>query len=214
MKYIDTQSLSNSLREVYKRYPTKESLFAIIEILVYWMDYLDVEIKNHDFDSDQWTALFDEFDERLVEYLAATDGAQTKEDLDRYVYGPLFEGKYPNDMDLKNPPTWPDVQTPWRLTNDLTAFGDVDDPKKHLVAALNISQVSLEQDKAEASEEEKGFLDDAQKYIEDIKKDIEDYLTEQKKKEMAKKAKPWLLAGLGALAAVALVKSRSSSDGA
>lgn len=219
MKYIDSQSLSRSLLGAYKRYPTKDTMFAVLSMLIYWMNYLENEVSNSDLspeDKGMWLDLFHKFDERLIEYEAAIDGASSLEDLSRYVVDPLFFAIYPVDMNLEDPPTWPDIETPWRLTNDLISFSNksISNSEKELLVSLDIGKASLEESKNNADDSDKGLLEDAQEYLENIKKNIEDYIAKEKTKEIAQKAKPWLLAGLGAIAALAIVKARKQQDGA
>lgn len=65
----------------------------------------------------RWDTAYTKFGEREAFYYQDFLGGEDREEVD----APLFEGKY-GAYDFEGPPTWPDIETPWRLANDLSTI--------------------------------------------------------------------------------------------
>lgn len=65
----------------------------------------------------KWDEAYAAFGEREAFYYDAVLNSEDRSVLD----SPLFKGDY-GGFDFKSPPNWPDMETPWRLANDLSTI--------------------------------------------------------------------------------------------
>jgi len=69
-----------------------------------------------------WDKHFESFGMREAVYYARIKEAKNETTLEYVAFGPLFLGEYPKDEDLLDTPSWPDIETPWRLMNSLAVI--------------------------------------------------------------------------------------------
>ena len=192
---IDVNFMADYLRHSYEQTPYKQVLIYTLDALDQLIDSAypwlpDITTEEMRLAFEPWYEQRDAWSLRVLEYDAALEGAETKSDWENYVAVPLFDGYYPPDMELPLPPSWPDVETTMRLVNEASLL-------RHQFPVL-------------ASR--RGHGDDWGKQIEDIfddyKKKVDDYIKGHVKKETAKKITPFLVAGVGVAAILALSRTR------
>jgi len=127
--HVDIDGTRDAIIEIYDHAPYEDTLGYILAAAVKLCSSIE-SCREQWRKCDRWAAelseawdeAYAEFKGRLDEYIAAFQGAEDVGDLQAYILDPMFDGAYPTDMDLENVPTWPDIETPWRLMNDLVTI--------------------------------------------------------------------------------------------
>lgn len=117
---IDIQKTHQAIVEMVSIIPSRKMYEAILRSIDSMMDDI-VEARNEISSEDskvekaleKWDEVFESFGIREATYYQRIADA---DDLDEVAFRPMLEGEY---SDEKNPPDWPDVETPWRLMNSL-----------------------------------------------------------------------------------------------
>jgi hypothetical protein len=116
----------------------------------------------------RWDDAFREFGEREAYYYQAFLESDDRTVVD----APLFEGKY-RDFDFSFVPDWPDIETPWRLANELSTAA----------VAADMDQDYLDDLKRRFEIIIATFWDSANKQIESQKKAFESAAEEEEAQE-------------------------------
>ncbi len=119
---IKTEELRKDTKELVDMAATRDMYAIVLKSIDRAMDDL-VEIREEmpSDDSkvsdllDKWDKAFQEFGEREAYYYQAFIDSEDRDVVDR----PLFDGDY-SGFDFENAPKWPDIETPWRLANELS----------------------------------------------------------------------------------------------
>jgi hypothetical protein len=134
--YIDVDEMHEALVGFYNDHAHPETLFAILGAMSEQADFLE-EIEQNMFEHrgarfDEWREELNDFSNRIEWYAEAVEGADDPYDANEVIAPPLFEGKYPEEIEG---PKNPDNQTIWKLANKLVVIGDQRD----------LSEASLEE---------------------------------------------------------------------
>jgi hypothetical protein len=120
--HIDSKKLRKDIAELIDIAPSREMYRIVLKAINDAMDEL-VEIREEIPDDDQtvksmlrrWDKAFEEFGTREAYYYQAFIESEDRSEVD----APLFEADY-EDYEFIHKPKWPDMETPWRLANELT----------------------------------------------------------------------------------------------
>jgi hypothetical protein len=168
---IKTKKLREDTKELVDIAPTRGMYAIVLRSIDKAMDDLvaardEVSSKKSDVKAllKNWDDAFQAFGEREAYYYKAFLESEDREIVDE----PLFEGDY-SGFDFKDAPKWPDIETPWRLANELSTIAlasnededyleDLDRRFRHSIESFwgEANKLSLaEKDKfaAQASEE-------------------------------------------------------------
>lgn len=163
----------------------------------------------------RWDESFSNMQQRYQEYFSAADGSENESELRKYSFGPLFDGEYPDGINLSSPPKYPDIESSWHLANDLIRISN--SPEAKARCQISVSKSDLEfvilkyhkylNSKATPSPgvAEEGAKEDINKYISDH---MDDYIEEKIEKFVKNYGAPVLI-GLGVLGAAWATSSRS-----
>lgn len=124
---IDVQKTRVAIMDIAETIPSKKMFEIVLRSVDLMMDDI-VEARNElsgkaveDALSD-WDRFFEAFGMREAVYYEQIKEAD-EATLQYVAAGPLFLGEYPKDIGLLDIPTWPDIETPWRLMNSLALIG-------------------------------------------------------------------------------------------
>ncbi len=190
---IDVNAMAEYMRHSYEQSPYKQTLIytldaldRLVELASDWVPLITTEEMRVAFKT--WYEQRDAWSLRVEEYDAALDGAETRSDWENYVAAPLFDGRYPSDMELPLPPDWPDVETPMRLVNEASLLA-------HQFPVLAVRKGG-------------GWAKQIEDIFDEYQKKIDDYIKGHVKKETARRVTPFLVAGVGVVAILALSRTR------
>ena len=117
-----TTKIRKDIRKLVDLAPTRGMYSIVLQSIDTAMDELVVAregIPDGDEDSQAmlkaWDEVFAQFGEREAYYYEAFLEGKDRSVVD----APLFSGDY-DGWDFKNEPSWPDIETPWRLANELS----------------------------------------------------------------------------------------------
>ncbi len=226
--HVDVERASGDLRKLYEMAPYPETILSIVAGLEAYMkkviwarEKIEIYEPQLSKELEAWNLAFLDFALRIPEYKAAADGAADAEDLQKYAYDPLFKGIYPEDMTLEGAPEWPDIETPWRLMNDLSVMaGEVVPQEVHdevkedydevIVTFLTTTAKDLGE-WAKDPELPKGvrdIYDEASGYVGGLTDDVEKYVEKKTKEKVTAAVKKGLLiAGVGVVALLAISRA-------
>jgi hypothetical protein len=119
--FVDVETIRDQIVEFYDSAPYHETLRAILQVTRATYELLS-ELWPEGAEGNAIRIKGKEFDERLVWYLEAVDGADEGDEdvLTEVVLDPLFDGEYHDEGG--DSPSWPDIDTLWRLMNQTTAL--------------------------------------------------------------------------------------------
>lgn len=130
---INTEKLRVSIKEMVDIVPTRSMYEIMLRSVDVAMDDLVAareEIVSEDPKVEAWDRKFEEFGIREAFYYKAF-----LEEEDNITEAPLFEGKY-EGLGFSSSPSWPDIETPWRLANDLATIAVKAGKKQDYLDAL------------------------------------------------------------------------------
>lgn len=117
-----TKKIREDIFELVEHAPTREMYDTIMRAIDTSMDEL-VEIRSSITSNGNskalklWDDAFKNFGEREAFYYQAFVEGEDRSVVD----APLFEGNY-KGFDFDKKPKWPDIETPWRLANELSTI--------------------------------------------------------------------------------------------
>jgi len=122
---IDIEKTRGAIVQTASHMPSRK-MFAILmrssdlmlDDMVEARDSLQDAPESLKVDLANWDAAFAAYGERDAWYAnALMEGGELKRDVEN----PMLLGQYPSEA--PSPPNWPDVETPWRLMNELAIIG-------------------------------------------------------------------------------------------
>lgn len=122
---IDIEKTRGAVTKIVAMSPTKKTVEILLESVDLMMDDM-VEARESLEGADpivdeallEWDRSFTAFGEREAWYMDALLATDDPEEIKIKIGNPLLRGKYPPDV--PRPPDWPDIETPWRLMNEIT----------------------------------------------------------------------------------------------
>jgi hypothetical protein len=115
---IEIQEVRSAIAETVSIIPNKKTFDIILKSIDLMMD--DIVQAREEIVSEKvknelivWDHIFEKFGEREAYYA-------TQFDIENNIYKPLLLGEYPENLEELEAPDYPDVETPWRLINDLS----------------------------------------------------------------------------------------------
>jgi len=118
---INFKTLKNDIKELIDTFPTRDMYkIALNGIDEAMKDLVDIREEMDNGGSkikkmlENWDKAFTAFGEREAYYYKAFIDSNDRKVVD----APLFDGDY-SEFDFESPPTNPDIETPWRLANDV-----------------------------------------------------------------------------------------------
>lgn len=117
-----TKKIGKDIQKMIDMAPTRGMYKIVLQSLDAGMDEL-VELRQAIPSDDEtiqeileaWDTAFTQFGEREASYFAAFMESESREVVD----APLFDADY-DGFDFDPEPDWPDIETPWRLANELS----------------------------------------------------------------------------------------------
>ncbi len=113
--------------DIVETIPSKKMFEIVLRSVDLMMD--DIVAARNELSGDrvkgelaEWDKFFEAFGMREAVYYQQIKDVD-EATLSYVAFGPLFLGEYPNDIGLLDIPTWPDIETPWRLMNSLALIG-------------------------------------------------------------------------------------------
>jgi hypothetical protein len=229
--HIAVQRAAHSITEIYDAAPHEIVLEGLLDCLGAQADQIG-QIRKNAFDDESselmqkaleiWDEDYGAYLNRLDEYRAAFDGGESSEDIQAYVLDPLLDGEFSSDMNIEPPPWGADLQSGFRLCNDLAQMIAIARPKdteiqsrlaedfKRVVDGLFKSlEDALTEPLLGASSDpqEESTIDWAKRKAQEARDAISDYVKLKKIQESAKKYAPVIMGSLG-LAAIVLLARR------
>ena len=117
-----TEKIRKDIFELVELAPTRGMYGIILRSIDEAMDELaavreEIPAKNANAKKmlKAWDEAFEHFGEREAYYYKAFLESEDRSVVD----APLFEGEY-DDFEFEPDPSWPDIETPWRLANELS----------------------------------------------------------------------------------------------
>jgi hypothetical protein len=216
---FDAEELGSDIYEFYHSHAHIDTLVAIIsgtdavfQILAEKVDAADLPESNALTD---WAEKLEDYGERHEWYIEAIENGDDPNDSEELVIPSFFEGDYGDDFEKH--PTWPDVQTPWRLANEVMRLPDaegeytaltqedLEDLVREFWQSVEQALIANDPGSADVSKKIAAAVEDAKKKSEETS----DFISMRPVRPESKGASVApLLLGLGALMLVARSKRR------
>jgi len=120
---FDVSLISEQVEAFYGSYSYLETIYAILGAVEKLINRLPDEIEGvSEEEAAAWVRDLDAFWDRFRWYVEASEAGEDADEVEELVTPGLFEGEY-DKMELEDGPSWPDIQTPWRLFNRLARSG-------------------------------------------------------------------------------------------
>ena len=120
---FDVSLISEQVETFYGSYSYLETIYAILGAVEKLINKLPDEIEGvSEEEAAAWVSDLDTFWDRFRWYVEASEAGEDADEVEALVTPGLFDGEY-DKMELENGPSWPDIQTPWRLFNRLVRSG-------------------------------------------------------------------------------------------
>ena len=125
---FEAEDLGSDIYEFYHSHPYIDTLVAIISgtdtVFQILAEKVDAAQLPDAIQLSEWAEKLEQYGQRHEWYIEAIEGADDPTDSEEWVIPPFFEGAYGEDFETS--PSWPDVQTSWRLANEVVRIADAD----------------------------------------------------------------------------------------
>jgi len=131
---FDVEAIGDQVASFYMSYSYLETLYAILGATDWMLQKLPMELDGVPEDvATSWEDDFERFRDRYRWYVEASEAGEGPDEVEALVGPPFFDGEY-DEGDFESPPSWPDIQTLWRLLNRLIKSGDTASDLSHASA--------------------------------------------------------------------------------
>jgi hypothetical protein len=125
---VDIEKMHGAVTQIASNSPSKKMFEILLKSVDLTMDNI-IEARESlsgtspavDAALKKWDKAFEEFGIREAWYANALDTSEDPDDIKERLANPLLRGRFP--AGTPHPPTWPDLETPWRLMNDIATVG-------------------------------------------------------------------------------------------